>query len=168
MNTGQHWPPVHVDEEVMNGAKSTIERAKAGNNSAGMSVIIQSIVALRDVLETGTLPDKERVLYLKSLLESLDLIAGESVDPARALCIEKSRGRPRNPDKLARDLRIVMVIGRRYDELIERGHTREDSLMKEAIKQASNQLGESKATVQKVWSEYGSVHGWQRIRAAVK
>jgi hypothetical protein len=168
MNTGQHWSPVHVEQEVLNAAKYTIERAKAGNDSAGMSVINQCIVALRDVVKSGTLPDMERVLYLRSLLESLELITDDSVKPARALCLEKSRGRPQDQYKLAKDLKIFITVSRKYDELIERGHTRGDSPVTEAIKQASKELGASTTSVQKVWSEHGSAAGRPSIKPDLK
>jgi hypothetical protein len=168
MNTGQHWSPVHVEQEVLNAAKHTIERAKAGDDSAGMSVINQCIVALRDVVKSGTLPDMERVLYLRSLLDSLELITDESIDPTRALCLEKSRGRPQDPYKLAKDLKIFVTVGGKYDELIERGYTRGDSPITEAIKRASKELGVSTASVQKVWSEHGSAAGWLCTKPVLK
>lgn len=168
MNKGQQWAPVHVDQDILRAAKTTIQRAKAGNYIEGMSVIDQCVVALRDLLDSGTLPDMERMLYLTSLLESLQLITDKSIEPARALCLERSRGRPQVPYKFVRDLKIVLAVGHKYDKLIERGYTRGDSPIEEVVSQVSQELGVSTATVQKVWSDYGSTFGSTHIKSALK
>ena len=158
------WTGSLVDQQVITAAKLKVERAINGEYSAGLELVGDCALALRDIVTKGNLPDAERQLYLKALLESLEKIA-DGVEPARAMSLEKSYGRPADPQKLARDLNVFMWVGKEYERLNARGHTKNDEPIASALKSAASRFSLSLASTQKIWSEYGSLDGWKRFNS---
>jgi len=164
MSEMKEWAGSLVDPLVIAAAKHRVERASAGDYVAGLDVIGECVLALRDIVQMGRLPDAERQLYLKALLESLEKIV-EGVEPSRAMCLEKSNGRPVDPQKLSRDLNVYMLVGQEYERLTARGHTQNDKPIAYALELASSRFGLTLAATQKIWSDYGSLAGWRRFNS---
>lgn len=160
MEQKQKWVGSSVDQEVIDAAKYKIGRAQAGNYVAGLSVVDECVIALRGIILMGDLPNAERQLYLVALLESLEKIV-DGVDPTKAMCLEKGHGRPLNPFKEDRELSIYLSIGRKYEELIKLGHTKQDKPTEAALKFVAKDFGLTIPNVQKIWSSFGSLKGWK-------
>jgi hypothetical protein len=164
MSERVEWTGLLVDQKVIATAKYKVERASNGEYSAGLELIGDCALALRDIVTKGNLPDAERQLYLKALLESLEKIV-DGVEPARAMYLEKSHGRPADPQKLARDLSVFLLVGKEYERLTKRGLTKSDKPIAEALTLATKSFGLSLAATQKIWSDFGSLEGWARFNS---
>jgi hypothetical protein len=160
MEQKQKWVGSLVDQEVIDAAKYKIGRAHAGDYVAGLRVVDECVIALRGIILMGDLPNAERQLYLMALLESLEKIV-DGVDPTKAMCLEKGHGRPLNPFKEDRELSIYLSIGRKYEELIKLGHTKQDKPTEAALKFVAKDFGLTIPNVQKIWSSFGSLKGWK-------
>lgn len=164
MSEKEEWVGSMVDPLVIEAAKFKVERASNGDYSAGLELVRDCALALQDIVIGGNLPDAERQLYLKALIDSLEKIL-DGVEPARAMCLEKSPGRPADPQKLARDLNVFIFVGEEYERLNARGHTKTDEPIAFALQSAANRFGLSLASIQKTWSEFGSLDGWKRFNS---
>lgn len=162
MNNDENWSNRHSDADVLEAARATIQRAEAGQVLDGIKVIEECTIALRDITNCGELPDAERILYLAALLKSLEQII-DGVNPARALCIEKDRGRPAHANKLDHEVAVYLAVGMEYDALRVRGHTREDAPVEAAVNAAAKKFGATPESVQKIWSEFGATEKWRSI-----
>jgi len=164
MSEKDEWAGSMVDPLVIAAAKFKVEQARDGDYSAGLELVGDCALAIRDIVIRGNLPDAERQLYLKALNDSLEKIL-DGVEPARAMYLEKSRGRPADPQKLARDLNVFTFVGKEYERLNARGHTKTDEPIAFALQSAANRFGLSLASTQKTWSEFGSLDGWKRFNS---
>ncbi len=164
MSDKQEWAGSMVDPLVIAAAKFKVEQASKGDYSAGLELVGDCALALRDIVIKGNLPDAERQVYLNALLDSLEKIL-DGVEPGRAMYLEKAQGRPADPQKLARDLNIFISVGQEYERLNARGHTKTDEPIAFALQSAVNRFGLSLASIQKIWSEFGSLDGWKRFNS---
>lgn len=164
MDQEKKWVGSSVAQDVIDAAKYKIARAHAGDYVAGLRVVDECVIALRGVTLMGDLPDAERQLYLMALLESLEKIV-DGVDPTKAMCLEKGHGRPLNPFKGDRELSIFLSIGRKYEEQIELGHTKQDKPTEAALKAVAKDFGLTIPNVQKIWSSFGSLKGWKNRKS---
>jgi hypothetical protein len=160
MKEKQKWVGSLADQEVIDAAKYRIERAQTGDYLAGLHVVDECVIALRGIVLMGDPPDAARQLYLTALLDSLEKIV-DGVDPTKAMYLEKGHGRPLDPKKQDREISILFSIGRKYEELINRGHTKQDKPLDAALKSVAKDCGLTFPAVQKVWSSFGSLKGWK-------
>ena len=148
-----------VDKEILDAANYKIEQARASESGVGLQVVEECVIALRDIVWNGELPDQERQIYLIALLESMERIA-DGENPARALNLVKLQRRPKKKNKEDLDIRIFISIGKKYDLSKHKGLTLQDKIIENAIKEVAKEFKSTVATVQKVWSEFGSLAGW--------
>jgi len=167
MSEKQEWAGSMVDPLVIAAAKFKVEQASKGDYSAGLELVGDCALALRDIVIKGNLPDAERQVYLNALLDSLEKIL-DGVEPGRAMYLEKAQGRPADPQKLARDLNIFISVGQEYERLNARGHSKSDKPVASALKSRARLFKVSLASTQKIWSEFGSVDGWKRFNSDLK
>ena len=157
----KHTPKVDEDA-LQTAAIHKVRKARAGDRQSGIEILDDCRPALRDLIQNQALPDAERTIYLGLLLCALDEII-DGVEPSRALCIEDLHHRQPDPNKIRRDLAIYFEVGTVYERLIARGRTKNDSPIKDAQRSTAKKLGLSLQTVQKVWSEYGSLKMWRSV-----
>lgn len=152
-----------VDKEILDAANYKIERARASESGLGLQVVEECVIALRDIVWNGELPDQERQIYLIALLESMERIA-DGENPARALNLVKLQRRPKKKNKEERDISIFISIGEKYDLSKRKGLTLKDKIIENALKEAAKEFESTVASVQKVWSEFGSLAGWSYFK----
>ncbi|WP_445780437.1 hypothetical protein [Shewanella sp.] len=84
MSEKDEWAGSMVDPLVIAAAKFKVEQARNGDYSPGLELVGDCALAIRDIVIRGNLPDAERQLYLKALIDSLEKIL-DGVEPARAM-----------------------------------------------------------------------------------
>jgi hypothetical protein len=159
MEQKKKWIGSFVDKEILDAANYKIEQARASESGVGLQVVEECVIALRDIVWNGELPDQERQIYLIALLESMERIA-DGENPARALNLVKLQRRPKKKNKEDLDIRIFISIGKKYDLSKLKGLTLQDKIIENAIKEVTKEFDSTVASVQKVWSEFGSLAGW--------
>ena len=147
------------ETDLMELANRQVELAKGGDFRAGTEIVIQSAIAIRDFLK-GDPPEAYRLVFLRSLLESLDAIQGGD-DPLDALSLRKPSHRPPDIYTDIRNAHLFYLVGEEFDRLtVERGHTRQDKPTDNAIEKVAKDHGLSTDVVAKAWRNLGGATGW--------
>ena len=147
---------------LVEAAQLTVAAAPRDKNAA-LEIVEQSAVAIRSLLKHGDQPDPERCVYLGALLASLERIqSGEVAMDALHLT---PKGRVRDPGLFQRDLLLFVRVGQAFDDLLVRGRTRGDKPLDEAKCAVEKRTGQSRATINKVWTRFGAASGWAELRS---
>lgn len=150
--------------DLIEGARLRCADASKNRNAA-LDVIRQSAVALRGLLHHDTAPDPERRVYLAGLLKALERIE-DGTEPASALNLRPT-GRTRDERLFGRNLKAFILVGRELDKLTESGQTRGDKPIDEAKRRAAKATGLPRATIDRLWTDFGSSQGWKELRTEV-
>ena len=148
---------------LIEAANTRVSAARQNERNAALDVVKHSAVALRGLLDNGEMPDPERMVFLRALLESLVDIEG-GTDPTTAMHF-RPVGRVRDENLFGRDLRLFVRVGQTFDHLVQvRGRTRGDRPLDEAQRQVSGEFGYSVELVKKTWHQLGASKGWAQMR----
>jgi len=148
---------------LIEAAESRVSAARQNERNAALDVVKHSVIALRGLVNYGHLPDPERMVFLRALLDSLVEIE-QGADPTLALHL-RPVGRVRDENLFGRDLLLFVRVGQALDHLvIERRHTRGDRPTDEAQRQVARETGVSVALVKKTWQQLGASRGWAKMR----
>jgi len=148
---------------LIEAAETRVSAARQNERNAALDVVKHSAIALRGLVNNGELPDPERMVFLRALLDSLVEIE-RGVDPTLALHLRPD-GRVRDENLAGRDLLLFVRVGQALDYLVrERGHTRSDGPTEEAQRQVARETGVSVALVKKTWTQLGASRAWAKMR----
>lgn len=171
----------------LEAAHEAVKRARSGDLHAARDVLSNAVIAIRSLMQFEEAdpnrlrldvtnledqrrlvfnepPDPHRLVYLRGLLLSLIEIEN-GTPPIEALHLVPPPRRPDNPAIPARNVLLFVMVGQALDRLVEKGWTRMDRPIAEAIAEVATQTGASPETVQKAWSTYGSAKGWEERKS---
>jgi len=146
-------------------AQEITRRANAGNVPAAMDALRGAAVGLRDVLGgvlvEGRLPDPERRIYLRFLLNALEQI-DQGIEPGKALGIWG--GKRVSED---RDVTLFLKVGVALDRLRAKSIDVEKPVAR-AIEIVAKRTGCGTPTVEKAWKSYGGEDAWNAAASATE
>lgn len=168
-------------------AHETVRRAQSGDVHAAHDVIRNAAIALKGLMQFdepdpnklrldvtrmddprplvfSEPPDPHRLVYLRSLLVSL-LAIDSGTPPTEAFHLTPPSHRLANPEVGLRNALLFVQVGQELERLKARGWTRIDKPVAEAIRVVARNNAVSPETVQKAWSEHGSMDRWESSKS---
>lgn len=168
---------------LIEAANLCCEKALSGDRGASLTVLEQSVIAIRGLLQfeesdpnklrldTRDLNDKRRLIfheapsphrlvYLRALAAMLERVL-DGMPLEDAMSLKKPPHREANPSLAIRDVAMFVAVGQELNRLIARGHTRQDKPVDASIRAVAKRFNVSRESVRSAWSLYGAEEGWE-------
>ena len=155
------------EKALIDAAENTIKLAEKSDRRAVMAAVEQSAVALRGIVQFRLMPDSERLVYLRFLLNSVERIL-DGHDPQKALRLFH-QNRPQSVDETSRDFKIFLAIGRAYEGLKGYESQSVDASIKFVCKKPPPSLENiSIHSLRKAWQSCGGLKAWKKVYSEIR
>jgi hypothetical protein len=155
------------EKALIDAAENTIKLAEKFDRRAVMAALEQSAVTLRGIVQFRLLPDLERMVYLRFLLNSVERIL-DGQDPKKALRLFH-QNRPQSVNQTSRDFKIFMAIGYAYEQL--KGHEIQsvEIAIKQVLKKSIPDLENNGVhSLRKAWQSCGGLKAWKKVYSEIR